>query len=242
MPHSPHLHHNSHHPAPCGRAPGAARQARAASLTRSHPSQGKDKWQEHRWIEAEFLGSPPRAHRCLRNPLVFFEVRPVAWRVRLLVCRLPGSVGHLTSPSVAFRSLQPPPESVRRLPTPPSRFETLRPPGGRQGRSAWSRGRLGCRERHVRVSGRAANGTFAAFNDPKVPFAAPHLPRKCLSRHQAHVPTHEHDFADPCSAPFPIPPPSPHSLHHPGSSSPSAPSGQTPSRSTQNRCAPTRPP
>ncbi len=45
--------------------------------------------------------------------------------------------------------------------------------------------RLGCRERHIRVTGRAANGTFAAFNDPKVPFAAPHLPRKCLSRHQA---------------------------------------------------------
>ncbi len=68
---------------------------------------------------------------------------------------------------------------------------------GRQGRSAWSRGRLGCRERHIRVSGRAANGTFAAFNDPKVPFATPHLPRKCRSRHQAHVPAHEHHFADP---------------------------------------------
>src|SRR6266498_1821930 len=51
-------------------------------------------------------------------------------------------------------------------------------PMGRQNRSAWSKGRLGCRERHVRVSGRAANGTFAAFNDPKVPFATPHLPRK----------------------------------------------------------------
>src|SRR6266536_5630621 len=31
----------------------AAPGARAAGLTRSHPSQGKDKWQEHRWIEAQ---------------------------------------------------------------------------------------------------------------------------------------------------------------------------------------------
>src|SRR6266496_1189616 len=45
MPHPPHLHHNSHHPHPAG--------ARAAGLTRSHPSQGKDKWQEHRWIEVQ---------------------------------------------------------------------------------------------------------------------------------------------------------------------------------------------
>ncbi len=63
----------------------------------------------------------------------------------------------------------------------------VKPPsdaGGRQSRSAWSKGRLGCRERHIRVSGRAANGTFAAFNDRNVPFATPHRPRKCLSRHQ----------------------------------------------------------
>ena len=56
--------------------------------------------------------------------------------------------------------------------------------GGQQDRSAWSKDRLGCRERHIRVTGRAANGTFATFNDPNVPFATPHLPRKCLSQHQ----------------------------------------------------------